>query len=80
MPACNEPIPIVLSPPAIDVEAATEPKPLPPEEIATDESAALDYDLALEAWGERIHAAAVRVCWWLNEAEPKNDYKCELGR
>lgn len=63
--ACAKPIPVVLSPPAIDVEGAAEPKPLPPPEIATDEDAALQYDLALEAWGERVSAAGRRVCRWL---------------
>ena len=73
--ACGQPTPIVLSPPAIDVEAATEPKPVPPMEIATDEAVALQYDLALEAWGERVQAAGVRVCLWLNDNGA--DYDCD---
>lgn len=72
--ACGEPTPIVLSPPAIDVQGATEPKPLPPVEIATDEAVALQYDLALEAWGERVQAAGLRVCLWLNANGA--DYDC----
>lgn len=64
MPACGEPTPIVLSPPAIDIEAATEPKPLPPIEIATDPDAAVAYDEAIESWGERLRTAGVRLCLW----------------
>ena len=67
MQGCGEPTPIVLFPPAVDVEASTEPKPLPPVEIATDEQAALEYDLALEAWGERVQSAGVRLCRWFND-------------
>ena len=63
---CGEPTPIVLSPPAIDVEGATETKPLPPVEIATDEAAAVAYDEAIESWGERVQSAGKRVCLWLN--------------
>lgn len=74
-PGCAPPTPIVLSPPAIDVEAATEPKPLPPVEIATDEAVALQYDLEIEAHGERIRAAAVRVCLWLNANGTNYDCK-----
>ena len=73
--ACGQPTPIALYPPAVDVEAAAEPKPLPPVEIATDEDAALAYDLSLEAWGERVSAAGLRVCLWLNENGA--DYDCE---
>ena len=71
--ACGEPTPIVLYPPAIDVEAATEPKPVPPMEIATSEEAALAYDLELEAWGERVQSAGVRLCKWFNEQGGKFD-------
>ena len=53
-------------PPAADVEAATEPKPVPPLEILDSEEASLLYDNAIEAHGERVRAAAVRVCLWLN--------------
>lgn len=73
--ACGQPTPVKTFPPAIDVEAAVEPKPLPPMEIATDEQAALEYDIALEAWGERIHSASLRVCKWL--VEQGAEYGCE---
>ena len=73
--ACGEPTPIVISPPPADVEAATEPKPLPPMEIATDEAAAVAYDEAIESWGERVQAAGVRVCKWL--VENGADYDCD---
>lgn len=64
--ACDRPVSTPL-PPAIDVEAATEPKPLPTADIVTDEDASLAYDLELEAWGERVSSAGRRVCEWLNE-------------
>lgn len=72
---CDRPVSTPL-PPAADVEAATEPKPLPPVSIVTDEAAALQYDLAVEAWGERVRSAGVRVCEWLNAAVKSADYKC----
>lgn len=75
--ACDRPVSTPL-PPAIDVEAATEPKPVPPADIVTSEEASLAYDNALEAWGERVQAAAMRVCEWLNDAAKDADYKCGL--
>lgn len=74
--ACDRPVSTPL-PPAIDVEAATESKPSPTADIVTDEGAALAYDLAVEAWGERVQSAGVRVCEWLNAASKDADYKCE---
>lgn len=54
-------------PPAIDVEAATEAKPVPSAEIITSAAAAAAYNAAVEIHAMRIRAAAVRVCNWLNE-------------
>ena len=73
--ACGQRTPMVPSPPAADVEAAAEAKPVPPVEIVTDEAAAVAYDEALEAWGERVSAAGRRVCLWL--VENGGDYVCE---
>lgn len=73
--ACDRPVSTPL-PPAQDVEAATEPKPVPPVEIVTDQAAAARYDAEVEAWGERLRSAGVRVCEWLNAAAKGADYKC----
>ena len=40
--------------------------PVPPLEILDSEEASLLYDNAIEAWGERVRAAGVRICEWLN--------------
>lgn len=53
-------------PPAIDVEGAVEPKPVPTAAILESEAASLAYDNEVEAHGERVLSAAVRVCLWLN--------------
>ena len=65
VPGCDRPVSIPL-PPAADVEAATEPKPVPPAEIVTNAQANARYSADVESWGERTRAAAVRVCKWLN--------------
>lgn len=54
-------------PPRVDVEAATEVKPIPPVDIVTDDAVAAQYDADVESWGERVQSAGVRVCRWLNE-------------
>ena len=78
MSACDKPEPISAPlPPAQDVEAATEPKPRPPIDIVESEAASLAYDNAIEAWGERVQSAGVRICEWLNAASTIADYKCE---
>ena len=64
---CDKPD-LPLLPPAADVEAATEQKPVPTAEIVTDAQANARYSAEVESWGERVQAAAVRVCLWLNEA------------
>jgi len=61
-------------PPAIDVEAATEAKPIPGPEIVTSAVAAAEYNAAVEIHAMRIRAAAVRVCNWLNERG--GEYDC----
>lgn len=67
-------------PPAADVEGATEPKPLPPVNIATDAQANAQYSADVESWGERVRAAGVRVCEWLNDAVKTADYECRDSR
>lgn len=49
-------------PPTADVQAATERKPVPPASILTDPGASDQYNARLEAWGERVQAAGVRLC------------------
>ncbi|WP_052117832.1 hypothetical protein [Novosphingobium pentaromativorans] len=54
-------------PPAADVEQAQQAKPRPTAAIATDEVAREAYNIEIEAWGDRVHDAAVRSCRWMNE-------------
>lgn len=49
-------------PPTADVQAAIERKPVPPASILTDPGASDRYNAQLEAWGERVQAAGVRLC------------------
>lgn len=53
-----------LFPPAADVKAAIEPKPVAPVEIVTSAQAAAEYDIAVEAWGGRVRDAGARICRW----------------
>ena len=73
--ACPKPVSTPL-PPAQDVEGATETKPLPSPEAVFDAKAKARDDAALEAWGERLRSAGVRVCEWLNAASKDADYEC----
>lgn len=41
-----------------------EAKPLAPVEIVTSAQAAAQYDIAIEAWGERVSRAGARICRW----------------
>lgn len=61
-------------PPRADVEALTEAKPEPSVEAVTDAKAKARDDAAIEAWGERVRAAGVRVCEWLVGAG--GEYDC----
>lgn len=45
-----------------DVAAITEAKPRPSENILTDPDADARYNSALEGWGDRLHAAGLRLC------------------
>lgn len=55
----------MLTPPAADLRAAIEPKPVPPADLVTSEEAAARYDAAVESWGERLNAAGGRLCRWV---------------
>ena len=64
-------------PPAADIRAAIEPKPQPTEEILTSSRAEADYNAALEAWGDRVRSAGVRICQWSQAAGAKLGFRCE---
>ena len=49
-----------LFPPSADLVVET--KPVPPLEIVTSEQAAAEYDVAVEAWGERGWRTVARLC------------------
>ena len=49
-------------PAVADVQAVTEAKPRPTPDILTDPAASDRYNAALEAWGERLHSAGLRLC------------------
>lgn len=49
-------------PPRAELQAVTETKPIPPASILTDTTASDRYNAQLEAWGERVQAAGVRLC------------------
>jgi len=49
-----------------DVIAVTEAKPKPAPEVLTDATANDRYNSALEGWGDRLHAAGVRLCKFYN--------------
>lgn len=49
-------------PPRADIAAATEAKPRPGVDILTDPSANDRYNSDIEAWGERVRAAGMRLC------------------
>lgn len=40
---------------------------MPGIEIVTDPAASAAYNAAVESWGDRVRAAGLRTCRWLNE-------------
>jgi len=54
--------PPAVHPPQADVQALIEAKPKPTGAILTDPAASDRYNSAVESWGNRIHAAGVRLC------------------
>jgi hypothetical protein len=56
--------PGAIPPPAADLKAVIEPKPVPSDEIATSQKAADLFSAEIEAWGDRISAAGARLCRW----------------
>ena len=63
-----------IHPPADDLKAVVEPKPVPGDDIATSQKAADDFSASLEAWGDRISAAGGRLCRWSERA-----YRIKVG-
>lgn len=49
-------------PPAADIISVTESKPKPPAAILIDPAANDRYNASVEAWGDRIRAAGMRLC------------------
>lgn len=63
-----------LLPPAADLQAVSETKPAPTDDIATSQLAADQYSADVEAWGDRISAAGARLCRWTERV-----YKVRIG-
>ena len=63
-------------PPAADVQAAVEPKPVPTVDILTSDQASADYSASVESWGDRIHAAGGRICRWIRDNGGKLPFEC----
>jgi hypothetical protein len=68
--ACTTPGAILT--PADDLKAATEPKPVPGDDIATSQKAADDYSASIEGWGDRVSAAGGRLCRWAERVGRKS--------
>ncbi|HUD28944.1 MAG TPA: hypothetical protein VMQ93_08745 [Novosphingobium sp.] len=49
-------------PPRQDLVEVTAVKPEPPADILTDPAAGDRYDSAIEAWGDGVRAAGMRLC------------------
>ena len=58
----DAPPPRNIFPSAVDVKAVTEPKPVPPDAIISDDAVAARYGIDLELWGERLYRAGGRLC------------------
>lgn len=63
-----------IPPPADDLKAMVEPKPVPTDDIATSDQANADYNASVEGWGDRISAAGARLCRWTESV-----YKIKVG-
>lgn len=49
-------------PPLADLQAASETKPVPGDEIASDPQAEAHYNAQVEGWGDRVSSAGARLC------------------
>jgi hypothetical protein len=59
---CAEKPIVHATPAAEDVRALVERKPKPPISILTDPAANDRYNAEVEAWGDRLRSAGVRLC------------------
>ena len=62
-------------PPPADLKAVTEKKPVPGNDIVTDPVAEAKYNAAVEAWGDRLRSAGVRLCMFFEDTDMPN-LKC----
>jgi hypothetical protein len=76
--ACTTPGAIL--PPADDLKAVTEAKPLPTDDIATSQKAADDFSASIEAWGDRISAAGARICRYVERSHGKLPFRCPKAK
>ena len=60
-----------------DLQAVTAPKPLPSPNIADDPQAAERDNAAVDAWGNSLHDAGVRICHWATERGLVLPFQCE---
>jgi uncharacterized lipoprotein YajG len=67
---------LVRTPPAADLKAATEAKPIPTVDILTSAKAEADYNASVEGWGDRISAAGARICRWSVDVGAKLPFAC----
>ena len=55
-------------PPVADLQAVTEEKPKPTDEILIDPVADAQYNASIESWGDRISSAGGRLCRFFDNA------------
>ncbi|GFM28590.1 hypothetical protein [Novosphingobium sp. PY1] len=60
--ACKSTEPPKFYPSPLDLETVAQAKPKPTAAILTDPKANDMYNHEVEAWGDRIHAAGLRLC------------------
>lgn len=58
-------------PPLADLQAVTEAKPVPTDEIATDPVAEASYNASVESWGDRLRSAGIRLCRFFDDTGMK---------
>lgn len=64
-------------PRAADLQAVTQPEPLPSSSTADDPQAAERDNVAVEAWGKGLHDAGVRICNWAKERGLALTFQCQ---
>ncbi|NVD44381.1 hypothetical protein [Qipengyuania atrilutea] len=52
--------------------AVTEKKPVPTASIATDPVAEATYNAKVEAWGDRLRSAGLRLCAFFEDTDMPN--------